>query len=239
MALPQDNNSDTSSKEDRSKDKDDTTPEASPRKPIKKKDKKRRHKSCDMGYEDKKPPAKRSRSELEDEILALKEQLSQMQEMMASKPAAKSSKPASAGAKASGRSGRVGLGPKLKSVFNDAIKDVVWSKSPILHSEVDRQKFAKAAAKATTLDDHSSKNPNCEANLANLVALHAQSISSLLNKNQAGCVVNMKKKVSVFLEAKEDNVIPKLEDLEKVVAHIPSAKKRCSSGGGTWFCRVL
>ena len=103
-----------------------------------------------MEHEDQKPPAKRSRSELEAEIWALKQQLLQLQDMMVSAPTTTPAKPAAAGALVGSKVGKIELSPEMKTIFSDAVKDVVWSKSPILHSELDRQKFAKAAAKATT-----------------------------------------------------------------------------------------
>ena len=68
------------------------------------------------------------------------------------------------------RGGKVLLSSELKGIFVDAIKDVVFSKSPLLHSEIDREKFAQTVAVATTLDDYLSDDPNWDKNLVNLVA---------------------------------------------------------------------
>ena len=75
-----------------------------------------------MEHEDQKPPAKRSRSELEAEIWALKQQLLQLQDMMASAPAATPAKPAAAGALVGSKVGKVKLSPEMKTVFSDGLK---------------------------------------------------------------------------------------------------------------------
>ena len=73
------------------------------------------------------------------------------------------------------------LPKEIKLIFKDAVCRSVWVKSPILHTKLDRQKCASAVALKTDLDQFLPKDYDFEANIANLVSIHAPRISNILN----------------------------------------------------------
>ena len=133
------------------------------------------------------------------------------------------SNPAPVVSKRAARTRKSQLPNELKAVCKEAIQNIVWSKSPILYSDKDRHRFAQVVAIATDLPPYHFNALNVQQNLDEFVEEYAQGVTSLLNDKRAGVIGNIKKRILDDLTSDHQNIIPPLEDLEKVVLRDPAS----------------